>query len=156
MRLSCDPRALAADALDRRYGLLTRSTWNPAEPWSGARIQNNEKLELQGGSVDLRADRGLLTPLQIVLTYSGALVNVGTEDHANGLCLRPNPASDLVSISTSDGLGRVAISTMDGRIVYSREFTPEVNEQGIDLSMLSQGTYVLSAGQQRRLLVIHR
>jgi photosystem II stability/assembly factor-like uncharacterized protein/PKD repeat protein len=156
MRLSCDPRALAADALDRRYGVLTRSTWNPAEPWSGARIQNNERLELQGGSIDLRADRGLLTPLQIVLTYSGALVNVGTEDHANGLCLRPNPASDLVSIRTSDGLGRVAISTMDGRIVYSREFTPEVNEQGIDLSMLSQGTYVLTAGQQRRLLVIHR
>ena len=156
LKVSCDPRVLAADASDRRYGLLTRSSWSIEEPWSGARISDNSFLRLNGRSVSAGIDRGLLTPLQLAVTYSGLPVAVMDHDLSATVTVGPNPAADVLKVSSETGLGHVVITSTDGRVVYDETFSLDQREQGIDVSSLAQGTYALQVGRHRRLLIIHR
>ena len=157
MRLSCDRRALADDSSQRTYGILTRSSWSTSEQWSAARINDNGFLRLNQTGVSANVDRGLLTPTQIMLTYSGLPVSV-TDERSSGdnIDVGPNPASDVIHIRSGAGLRDITITGMDGRVVYQRQLNASQTEQGVDVSALEQGTYILRVGQSRTLLVILR
>ena len=156
MRLSCDGRALANDSTERTYGILTRSSWSTTEAWSAARVNENGFLRLNQSGVSANVDRGLLTPTQIVLTYSGLPVSVAERSTDGIISVGPNPAADIVHIRSSRGLADITITSMDGRAVYERQVPASQSEQGVDVSSLEQGTYILSVGKRRTLLVILR
>lgn len=156
MRFSCDRRALADDSTERSYGILTRSSWSTSEVWSAARINENGFLRLNQSGVSANVDRGLLTPAQIVLTYSGLPVSVTDRPSGETIDVGPNPASDVVHIRSGRGLTDISITSMDGRVVYQRHLPSSQSEQGVDVSSLEQGTYILRVGQSRMLIVILR
>ncbi len=154
---SADSRYAPTDAASRMYGLITRSGWEYAQAWSSARIRDNGSIPLQGLSVSAAADRGLLTPLQLAVTYSGPAVGVQETVHV-GSKLRaiPQPAADVLAVTSPGLIRQVAIYDLSGQTMFQATFPGTMTEQGIDVSSLRSGTYVLTVDGLRHLVIIHR
>lgn len=154
---AADSRYAPPDAASRMYGFLTRSGWDLRETWSQARIRENGSLALQGVSVSAVADRGLLTPLQLAVTYSGPAVGV---IESSAACLKlhavPQPASDVLAVTAPSVISQVEIHDLSGQTMLHASFPGTMTQQGIDVSGLSSGTYLLTVDGLRHLIVIHR
>ena len=153
---AADSRYAPPDPASRMYGYLTRSGWELDEPWSSARIRDNGSLSIQGTSVSAAADRGLLTPLQLVLTYSGSAVGVNETDDSQQLHVVPQPATDVLTVESSNPIMLVSIHDLSGQMLLCTPLPGTMRQQGIDVSGLASGTYLLNVDGLRRLIVILR
>ena len=156
MTLSADSRYMPESPSSRTWGILTRSGWNLNEPWSAARIPSNGELNIRGASITGGADRGLLTPLQLMVTYSGQPVSVDDKFAAPELVVTPQPAIDILRISAPEAITHVLVSDMSGRVLSDWLFPGTSHEQGVDVTGLGSGTYVVDVDGRRRLIVILR
>ncbi|MFM8772003.1 MAG: LamG-like jellyroll fold domain-containing protein, partial [Candidatus Kapaibacterium sp.] len=156
MTLSADSRYMPENPSVRTWGVLTRSGWNLSEPWSAARIPSNGELKIRGTSITSSADRGLLTPLQLMVTYSGQAVSVDDQAVPREVVLTPQPAMDILRISAPEAITHVVISDVSGRVLNEWRFSGTSLEQGLDVTGLSSGTYVVDVDGRRQVSIILR
>lgn len=74
-----------------------------------------------------------------------------------GLTLAPNPASDVVTLSSDAALERIALFSTDGRMVREEAFTNGTRKVDLDLGALPAGPYLvqtLSNGATRTARVM--
>ena len=62
---------------------------------------------------------------------------------AGELRLYPNPATDHINVESVNGLGRVSIADLNGRIVFSTDFGSAASAT-IEVSYLSTGLYIIT------------
>jgi hypothetical protein len=57
--------------------------------------------------------------------------------------MTPNPAQDLLNISSSTPIENIEIYSLDGKLIQKKQFVSPVNNQTIMLSNLSKGMYFI-------------
>jgi hypothetical protein len=73
----------------------------------------------------------------------------------DGMKVFPNPATDLVRvINIKEGIDRVELFSIDGKLRSSTPVPYGKSEILIDLANLDAGSYILKAGEERQVLVI--
>jgi photosystem II stability/assembly factor-like uncharacterized protein len=74
---------------------------------------------------------------------------------ADSLQVFPNPATDFVKvINIKEGIDRIELFSMDGKLRHSTLVPGGKSMIRIDLGSLEAGSYVLKAGEDRKVLVI--
>ncbi|WP_336960589.1 T9SS type A sorting domain-containing protein [Chryseobacterium contaminans] len=69
---------------------------------------------------------------------SAVLSTVNLDSKKGEISIYPNPSTDFITIDSKEGLKKVTISSLEGKIVVTTE-----NSGKIDVSKLSKGVYIL-------------
>jgi hypothetical protein len=155
LAVSAESKFMPTQSGSRAWGVLHRSGWSMNDPWTSARIVENASLPLRENSVRARADRGLLTPLQLLLTYSGTPASVESEC-VTSVVVSPQPAADVLYVRADMELGDIALFDLSGRLIMQLAVPHPRTEQGVDVSDLPNGTYILRAGGTYRVITVLR
>jgi len=67
--------------------------------------------------------------------------NTNTPLESNGMCIYPNPATDILNIHTEQEQGNIEIFTLNGQYVIKQQFTQPAFS--FDISWLKKGIYML-------------
>jgi hypothetical protein len=79
--------------------------------------------------------------------FTAAPLGIDKKNLINGLSVYPNPVSDVLKIANADNLANASFSIVDilGKTVFQSK---ALNNDGIDVSTLSSGVYVLSVSSE--------
>lgn len=79
----------------------------------------------------------------IYLNAIPATVGIKNDPKINNFKMTPNPAQDLLNISSSTPIENIEIYSLDGKLIQKKQFVSPVNNQTIMLSNLSKGMYFI-------------
>jgi Secretion system C-terminal sorting domain len=119
----------------------------PAETTPTSALTGNQNyrvtLELKdGGGNWLAGDYST-----VGYNITAAQLSIDKNNLINGLSVYPNPVSDVLKIANADSLANASFSIVDilGKTVFQSKV---LNNDGIDVSALSSGVYVLSVSSE--------
>lgn len=104
-------------------------------------FEDNEKLVVNI-AVNAKSDRYNLADIRkIVCNETENII----EESETSLWLSPNPTHDAFKLNNTEGIQRVSIYALDGRLMKSTEV---VGDQLIDISNFPVGLYLVKTGSQ--------
>ncbi len=92
-----------------------------------AKIENCEG----GGSIDRKA-------------YSENTKEPSLKETIDNLVLSPNPATDKVTISSDEAITSVTITSLDGKVMFSRDLSGKDTAYDVDIRSYSKGIYAVN------------
>lgn len=142
-----NPLNLNEVIIGTELGVWFTNTFNTANPvWNQS---YNGMSNVKVTDMDLRNDNSVFASTYGRGIFSGLFtsVSLSTSDIASstGVKIYPNPTSDVLNISVAGYAGPLSVKLYDinGKEVYSTDFTDFVTEKSLRLNGLPSGTYIL-------------
>jgi photosystem II stability/assembly factor-like uncharacterized protein/PKD repeat protein len=128
-----------ADALSRRYHLWQRPAYNMDAAWT--EVQGASQYNGVSRRLAFRATEPLDARALFCITVEGGPVGVEVPAAPAQLSCHPQPASDVLTVTSSEPLGALILADVMGRVLWSR--LEEGNRCSIDVRWLPVGAYAL-------------
>ncbi|MFP9114946.1 T9SS type A sorting domain-containing protein [Flavobacterium sp. RHBU_3] len=120
---------------------------------SGSNIKfNANNLIILGSNTVIKS--GAYFEAKIADCFTGRPVAIGKEKDESTqeqtmsvkgtFTLYPNPANSRVNLSATDGIKAVLVTSLDGKVMYNRNYSDIPNNTDLDISSYAQGYYMVS------------
>lgn len=148
------------------YEILTSNTGNAAADFASvSNVQSNSTGQFEAYPVTNTARYVKIigngqaggvslwnTIIEIEL-YGTSVLSTNQNQLISSVQLYPNPAKGILNLSLSNtSASQIQIFTLDGRQVISQKVNSLVNEQSIDVSALSNGSYLLKLSDKNKTI----
>lgn len=60
------------------------------------------------------------------------------------LTLYPNPANSFVTVTSGDGINNISITSLDGKLMYRRDYSAKETSTEVDIQNYTEGIYMIS------------
>ena len=85
-------------------------------------------------------------------SYFNGTLNIKKLEKQSTISVYPNPTDQLLKISSNERLSEIIIYDMMGRILQKKKFSNSTSTASINVSNLSQGTYIISMNSENKIL----
>lgn len=120
----------------------TGSTGLPAANWAGPFLVDEIDFISAVPTTNAAESEIIFDNLTVKATATEALLGV-TEIQDVSFAVSPNPATDIVTITTNEILNSVELFDVNGRVVKNVDFKSSTNSNQVNVSDLSSGIYMM-------------
>jgi photosystem II stability/assembly factor-like uncharacterized protein len=120
--------------------------------WTAQTTPEKNFHGVQGIAVDRNGKIWVSWNSATVVTPSNITGQEAVFENVNQLSVYPNPASEEIFIDNASVGSEISISDISGRVLLNK--TVQNSKQGIDISSLSTGIYLVKVGQEMRKISV--